>query len=108
VRSGSTLRAAGLTTTLALVAILVVQELTETHPDSLEICRQGGLGIFTMAVTIGAAVAVSLRLAQALLVEATRRASAADLPAPPRAVRPPRRPALTAPGAGRAPPFPPA
>jgi hypothetical protein len=99
-----------------LLGIFVAQELAEGvlaegHLHALEIFRHGGLAAIPMAVAVGAIVALCLRGAHAAIAEAARRARrtvprrATTLPAAPRAVYPPRRPALAGPGGGRAPPL---
>jgi hypothetical protein len=110
-------RRAWLAASAGLLAIFVAQELAEGllaegHPQALEIFHHGGLAVFPLALGVGAIVALCLRGAHAAIAQAARRARrspgarrTASLPAPPRAVYPPRRPALTAPGAGRAPPL---
>jgi hypothetical protein len=110
-------RRAWLTATAVLLGVFVAQELTEGllfegHPQAAELFQHGGLAVFPIALAVGAVVALSLRGANAAIAGAVRRARparaprrAVRLPAAPRAVYPPRRPALTAPGAGRAPPL---
>jgi hypothetical protein len=109
-------RRAWLAATAGLLAIFLAQELVEGfvaegHLQALELLHHGGLAAVPAAIAVGAAVALCLRGAHAAIAQAARAAlrsaprRATDLPVPPRAVYPPRRPALTCPGAGRAPPL---
>jgi hypothetical protein len=101
-----------------LLAIYIVQELAEGmvasgHPAGVEgVFGHGGLVAVPLAVALGAAVAVLLRGADAVLERFApmrraprRRAPRVELPRAPLAVRPRRTAALAGLGAGRAPPF---